>query len=140
MGGPTRTALLKDMLERLTAASATTVILSFNTRFTVEKVLRQPTVDFAPHVSEVVGCEDYAGAGGAGTGAARRPCKSAEIKARWLPRASRLLFVDDDPSNIRDVQDNCGQAVDCICVRGGKGMTQADCDAVLEWARQRCGG
>jgi len=45
-----------------------------------------------------------------------------------------VLFVDDNPSNVDSVAAECGCAG--MYVAGKEGLTQSECDAVMQWASE----
>merc|ERR1711972_801210 len=121
MGG-----MLRSMLGHLHSKSIEIAVVSRNSRHVVSKVLRYADLhSFIPD-ELIFGFEDYAD----------DVPKSRIVSCRILhvlgiPEVV-TLFVDDDPSNIRDIQNRCPNISVLQSPRFGLG--QLECTQIKRWA------
>lgn len=127
-GGPGRMEVLHHMFDRLRACHVAILVVTRNSAHVVKQALGR--VGIMPYVNDsfIFGFEDYGD----------NVPKSRVIREKILEvfglRASALLFVDDDPSNIADVDKECPG---CKTIQPPRhGLQQEHCDQIVAWAEQ----
>jgi len=125
-GGAARLGMLTDMLGQLQARGVAITLVTRNSSHTVQQALKR--ADLWPFVTDglVFGFEDYD----------NEVPKSHVVREQILRalglRDAAAIFVDDDPSNIVDMQENCPNARVLRCPRQGLG--EAECRDIVAWA------
>lgn len=133
-GGAERISKIRSMLQTLVDHGVTLAIVSYNRRDVIERALSvvglltffekfvlgredvqydrqwRKSVAITRHVLEPLGCVT--------------PSSAADALA--------LLFVDDDPMNIKDVRTAFPTSM-TVWVRDRKGITEKECTVVLQW-------
>lgn len=127
-GGPERVQMLRDLLSEL-SESATIAVVSRNSRYVINKVLQNLELSRFFAASLIFGFEDFGD----------EIPKSSVILKHILPAlslpASRGIFVDDDPSNVAEVQSNIPGIATLKCPRFGLGSQE--CRRILEQLEAR---
>lgn len=125
-GGAARVKILKDMLERVIASGAIVTLVTRNSKHVVSRALKKVGLLQCFARELIFGFEDYDDL----------TPKSKVILERILPilglRGEAVMFVDDDSSNIVDVQTRCPDAK--VLQSARTGLTAADCDDIVRWA------
>lgn len=128
-GGAARVSMLKQMLDAVQASGASIAVVTRNSKFVVSKALQQ--VGILPYVVAglIIGFEDYDD----------DVPKSAMVKSRVMPALglkdeSAVMLVDDDPSNIKDMQARCPTAAALQCPRTG--LSERECADIVAWAER----
>lgn len=122
-GGPERVQMLRDLLSEL-SENATIAVVSRNSRYVINKVLQNLELSRFFTASLIFGFEDFGD---------EIPKSSVILKhilrALSLP-ASRGIFVDDDPSNVAEVQSTIPGIATLKSPRFGLGSQE--CRRILE--------
>lgn len=141
-GGEQRIAMLAEMLQEVSELGVLLAICSLNSRDTIQTALQ--TVGLLSYFRVIADRSDWE----------RNGRKKSQVISRViLPQcggaAGSMLFVDDDPANIKDVQ-SCGLRMTCILVRRplqkfssargsallpNGGIRAQERDQVVGWAR-----
>ena len=131
-GGSARTQKLVTMLRTLHDLGAELYVLSRNLEYTVKKALgRRPGIDVLELFTSIVGNER---------------CDFGQLKSEGLQEqilqgrpGDNLLFVDDDPSNTKDVKGALPTTTVRLIPGLQNGMNDGDMDFVQDWAANRVG-
>lgn len=146
-GGPARVAMLAELLGTLHAHGVALAICSLNSRDVIHCALDATgLLRFFGAPPVICDAEDFSQCG---------RLKSAVIAHRIMPRVgvedeAGVLFVDDDPANVRDLVTRLSRASALLVPRNTATLAQAvagrsaeaarsgmgapQCQAVLEWA------
>lgn len=126
LGGADRLAMLRAMFAGLRERGVAVAVVTRNSRRLVKQALdRAGLLSFLVQ-GLLFGFEDYDD----------EVPKSYVLREKVLAALGlgepALIFVDDDPSNIKDVKEHIAGAKLLHCPR--QGLRQEDCDAILSWA------
>jgi len=127
-GGPDRMEFLRHMFDRLRTCRITIVVVTRNSAHVVKQAMGR--VGLLPYVQDgfIFGFEHY------GDSIPKsRVIREKVLEALGLPAAA-LMFADDDPSNITDVNKECPG---CTTIHPPRqGLQQEHCDQIVAWAEQ----
>lgn len=127
-GGADRVGMLQRFLGDLRSSSAI-VIVTRNSKHTVRKALAQAGLLEFITGELIFGFEDYSDDIPKSEVVAKRV-----MPATSIPDQESVIFVDDDPANVRDVRSRCPGISVVQAPRDG--LTSQECEEILAWARR----
>lgn len=125
-GGSQRVQMLCSMMSQLKGYGAAVVVVTRNSRHVVQQALER--VGLLQYITDgiILGFEDYDD----------EVPKSCAVRDSVLAMVgvseSNVLFIDDDPANISDMQEKCPRAALLQCPR--QGLQRDECDKIVAWA------
>lgn len=125
-GGPERVAVLRDMLAGLRDRGAAVALVTRNSRHVVSKALGQVGLLRFVNPGSIFGFEDY------GDDVPKSTVVAERVLAPFRLKVSQALFVDDDPSNITDLEERCPGIAVLKCPRTG--LSEEEIRQVATWA------
>jgi HAD superfamily phosphatase (TIGR01681 family) len=124
-GGKARVAMLESMLQALKDRGCFLAVVSQNSKATIKKAVQTLRWAECFFESRIIGWEDSE---------EKKSVIIASLLAQLGVSPDNVLFLDDMPSNVKDVETNVvGSSV--ILVKG-KGITEVDLTSIEQWCNR----